>query len=69
MMTIKKDEVVVEDYWAKIFALHIGCPCPNERTKHKFVHFILENKGESGHLTEEFIFNQFPQFINYLSEY
>ena len=69
MMTTKKDEVVVEDYWAKIFALHIGCPCPSDRVKQKFIHYVLANCIDGQHLTEDFVFSQFSEFINYLAEF
>ena len=62
----KNDEL--DDYWAKMFALHIGCPCPNEIVKEKFIGFVLMNRKDNTQLTEEFVFNQLPSFINYLAE-
>jgi hypothetical protein len=68
-MTRKKDEILIEDLWAKIFALHIGCSCPNDRVKEKFIHYVLANRVGDIRLTEDFVFSQFPTFINYLAEY
>ena len=68
-MTSKKDEILIEDLWAKIFALHIGCSCPNDWVKEKFIHYVLANRVGDIRLTEDFVFSQFPTFINYLAEY
>ena len=68
-MTNKKDEIIIEDLWAKIFALHIGCPCPNDSVKQKFIHYVLDNRIDGQHLTEDFVFSQFSEFINYLAEF
>jgi hypothetical protein len=71
-MTNDDPEIIIDDLWTKLFALHIGCKCPNERVKEKFINFILTLKNDQApdnHLTEEFVFSQFPKFINYLAEY
>ena len=63
------NKILIDDLWTKLFALHIGCKCPNERVKEKFINFILSNMEDGDHLTEESVFLQFPEFINYLAEY
>ena len=68
-MISKKDTMLIEDLWAKIFALHIGCPCPSDRVKQKFIHYVSANRDHGTLLTEEFVFSQFPTFISYLAEY
>ena len=63
------NKILIDDLWTKLFALHIGCRCPNKRVKEKFINFILSNMDDGDHLTEESVFSQFPEFINYLAEY
>ena len=36
--------------------------------KEKFFDFVASNRKENQALTEEFVFNQLPSFINYLAE-
>lgn len=67
-MTKEKERILLDDYWAKMFALHIGCPCPHEKVKEKFIGFVLMNRKHGVPLDEEFVFNQLPSFINYLAE-
>jgi len=67
-MTKEKERLLLDDYWAKMFALHIGCPCPNKVVKEKFIGFVLMNRKSDTKLTEEFVFNQLPNFLNYLAE-
>jgi hypothetical protein len=68
MMLSKQEQIILDDYWAKVFALHIGCPCPNKKVKVRFFDFVISNRKENQPLTEEFVFNQLPSFINYLAE-
>ena len=71
-MTCDDPEIIIDDLWTKIFALHVGCKCPNDRVKEKFINFILalkNNQESDAYLTEEFVFSQFPEFINDLAEY
>jgi len=63
------NKILIDDLWAKLFALHIGCKCPNKRVKEKFIHFVLDHRNNNDQLTEEYVFSQFPEFINYLAEY
>ncbi len=63
-----KELVVLDDLWTKLFAFHLGAQCPNERAKEKFIHFVLAERHEQEPLTEEFVFEQLPKFINYLAE-
>ena len=67
-MLSKREQIILDDHWAKAFAFHIGCPCPNKKVKEKFFDFIASNRKENQALTEEFVFNQLPSFINYLAE-
>jgi hypothetical protein len=64
----KNERIMLDDYWAKVFALHIGCPCPNQKVKERFFSFVISNRENNQPLTEEFVFNQLPSFINYLAE-
>ena len=45
-MTNEDPEIIIDDLWTKLFALHIGCKCPNERVKEKFINFILALKND-----------------------
>ena len=45
------NKILIDDLWTKLFALHIGCKCPNERVKEKFNNFILSNMEDGDHLT------------------
>ena len=64
-MTI--DDIAIEDIWVKIFSFHIGCPCPNERIKEQFIHFVNERRTDD--TKEQDVYDLFPLFINYLGEW
>ena len=56
------------DVWANAFANRLGTDVlPNERVRRRFISFVLTEKTNE-RLTEKYILNQFPKFINYLAE-
>jgi hypothetical protein len=61
------DDIAIEDVWVKIFSFHVGCPCPSERIKERFIAFAKENLKEDSQ--EQDIYDLFPIFINYLGEW
>ena len=34
---------IADDMWARIFALSLGVPCPNERAKALIINFVIKN--------------------------
>jgi len=58
----------LNDVWANAFANRLGTDVlPNERVRRRFISFVLTEKPNEK-LTEKYILNQFPKFINYLAE-
>ena len=58
----------LNDVWANAFANRLGTDIlPNERVRRRFISFVLTEKTNEI-LTEKYILNQFPKFINYLAE-
>ena len=35
---------IADDMWARIFALSLGVPCPNERAKALFINFVIKRR-------------------------
>ena len=64
-MTI--DKIAIEDIWVNVISFHIGCPCPDERIKERFMHFVNERLTDN--MTEQDVYDLFPQFINYLGSW
>lgn len=59
-------EIFIEDCWAKMFAMHIMCPCPDPQVKRLFINFVIGrcNYTNVDKITEQFVFDCFPMFIN-----
>ena len=59
-------ENFIDDCWAKIFAMHIMCPCPDPQVKKLFIDFVLARYDylNVDKITEQFVFRSFPKFIN-----
>lgn len=73
----KANAMFIEDCWVKIFAMHVLCLCPNAKAKDMFIEYVLhehttdvilsELEGRNvSFITEEYVIEQFPNFINYL---
>ena len=59
---------IADDMWARIFALSLGVPCPNERAKALFINFVIKNykKDTPDQSNDDYVYGLLPEFINYL---
>jgi|TARA_R100001198_G_C5164943_1_gene168432 hypothetical protein len=59
---------LIEDMWAKMFALSLGVSCPNERVKELFIHFAMKRyKKDIPEDDEQYFYDLLPEFINHLA--